>query len=113
MATSGKDKDKDVNSLKVRVWGVRVSICTSRVLAALMEKNVDYDLTTVDIVKTMDHKAPEFLKLQVRHCDLLRIFLVNFNAVRIVANIFLTTLLRCSAFGRDPSLPRQRCDSLR
>ncbi|CAM6096491.1 unnamed protein product [Calypogeia fissa] len=64
MATSAKDKDKEVNSLKVRVWGIRPSICTSRVIMALMEKNVDYDLTTVDIIKTQDQKKPEFLKLQ-------------------------------------------------
>lgn len=65
MATGGKGKDKEVNSLKVRVWGIRPSICTRRVLMTLMEKNVDYDLTVVDIIKTQDHKKAEFLVLQV------------------------------------------------
>lgn len=85
MAASGKDKDKEVNSLKIRVWGIRPSICTSRVLTALMEKNVDYDLTTVDIVKTQDHKKPEFLKLQVVQTYLIvpiSRFSLNFTELR-------------------------------
>ncbi|KAL3684816.1 hypothetical protein R1sor_002838 [Riccia sorocarpa] len=49
---------------KVKLYGVPYSVCTSRVIMCLLEKQVGYDLQVVDIVKTQDHKKPEFLKLQ-------------------------------------------------
>ncbi|KAL2653064.1 hypothetical protein R1flu_021192 [Riccia fluitans] len=49
---------------RVKLFGVPYSVCTSRVIMCLLEKQVEYDLQLVDIVTTQDHKKSEFLKLQ-------------------------------------------------
>lgn len=48
----------------VKVYGMPVSTCTRRIIATLLEKNVEYELVTVDLMKG-EHKSPEHLKLQV------------------------------------------------
>lgn len=47
----------------VKVYGVAASTCTKRVLATLVEKNVPYELITLDFA-TAEHKGAEFLKKQ-------------------------------------------------
>ncbi|CAI7882969.1 unnamed protein product [Closterium sp. NIES-54] len=49
---------------KTKIYGLKLSTCTKRVLVALEEKNVtDYDLVTVDVFKG-EHKSAEFKKKQ-------------------------------------------------
>ncbi|CAI5508398.1 unnamed protein product [Closterium sp. Naga37s-1] len=51
---------------KTKIYGLKLSTCTKRVLVALEEKNVtDYDLVTVDVFKG-EHKSAEFKKKQAR-----------------------------------------------
>ncbi|KXS21754.1 thioredoxin-like protein [Gonapodya prolifera JEL478] len=45
------------------VYGNPLSTCTRRVLFALREKGVPYELVAVDL-RAGEHKSPEFLKLQ-------------------------------------------------
>ncbi|THU66619.1 hypothetical protein C4D60_Mb05t16060 [Musa balbisiana] len=48
----------------VTVYGPPVSTAVSRVLACLLEKDVDFKLVNVDMAKGQ-HKSPDYLKLQV------------------------------------------------
>jgi glutathione S-transferase len=48
----------------VKVYGPAMSTAVSRVLACLLEKNVDFQLISVNMSKG-EHKKPEFLKIQV------------------------------------------------
>lgn len=48
----------------VKVYGMPRSTCTLRVLAALSEKDVDFELVFVNLMKG-EHKQPPFLALQV------------------------------------------------
>lgn len=48
----------------VKVYGPPMSTAVSRVLACLLEKNVDFQLISVSMSKG-EHKKPEFLKIQV------------------------------------------------
>ncbi|KAG2692858.1 hypothetical protein I3843_08G070100 [Carya illinoinensis] len=47
----------------VKVHGPPMSTAVSRVLACLLEKNVDFQLISVNMAKG-EHKKPEFLKIQ-------------------------------------------------
>ncbi|MQL99339.1 hypothetical protein Taro_032061 [Colocasia esculenta] len=47
----------------VKVYGPPMSTAVSRVLACLLEKEVDFQLVSVDMSKGQ-HKSPDFLKLQ-------------------------------------------------
>lgn len=48
----------------MKVYGMPISTNTIRVLAALNEKEVDYELVPVDL-RTGAHKQPQFLALNV------------------------------------------------
>ena len=48
----------------VKVYGPPMSTAVSRVLACLYEKNVDFQLISINMSKG-EHKKPDFLKLQV------------------------------------------------
>lgn len=48
----------------VKVYGPTLSTAVSRVLACLLEKDVDFQLISVDMSKG-EHKKPEYLKIQV------------------------------------------------
>ncbi|RRT36155.1 hypothetical protein B296_00054862 [Ensete ventricosum] len=48
----------------VTVYGPPISTAVSRVLACLLEKDVDFKLVNVDMAKGQ-HKSPDYLKLQV------------------------------------------------
>ncbi|KAL9244064.1 hypothetical protein vseg_017876 [Gypsophila vaccaria] len=47
----------------VKVYGPAVSTAVSRVLACLLEKHVQFELTTVNMSKA-EHKSPHYLKIQ-------------------------------------------------
>lgn len=47
----------------IKVHGIAQSTCTRRVLTALVEKNVPYELVTVNFA-VKEHKSEAFLKLQ-------------------------------------------------
>ncbi|KUJ10146.1 putative glutathione S-transferase [Mollisia scopiformis] len=47
----------------IKVHGVAQSTCTQRVLTALIEKNVPYELVKIDFM-TGEHKSEAFLKMQ-------------------------------------------------
>ena len=48
----------------VKVYGTPMSTAVSKVLACLYEKNVEFELISINMSKG-EHKKPEFLKLQV------------------------------------------------
>ena len=48
----------------IKVHGTKVSMCTMRVLAALYEKGIDFELVNVDMA-TGEHKKPPYLSLNV------------------------------------------------
>lgn len=50
--------------MALKVCGATQSICTRRVLTALIEKNVPYQLEKVDFIMAREHKSEAFLKLQ-------------------------------------------------
>ncbi len=47
----------------LKVHGVKGSTCTQRVLTALYEKGVEYELITIDFAKA-ENKSEKYLKLQ-------------------------------------------------
>ncbi|KAL6982639.1 glutathione transferase [Sarracenia purpurea var. burkii] len=47
----------------VKVYGPSISVAVSRVLACLLEKDVQFQLITINLAKA-EHKKPDFLKLQ-------------------------------------------------
>lgn len=49
--------------MAIKVWGMAISVATRRVLSALEEKGVEYELIKTDLFKG-EHKAPAFLALQ-------------------------------------------------
>lgn len=49
--------------MAIKVYGAAASTCTKRVLTALEEKNVSYELVPVNFA-VAEHKSPEFLKKQ-------------------------------------------------
>ena len=51
-------------AIPVKVYGPPMSTAVSRVLACLYEKNVEFELISINMSKG-EHKKPEFLKLQV------------------------------------------------
>ncbi|XP_030955613.1 glutathione S-transferase-like [Quercus lobata] len=50
-------------AIPVKVYGPPMSTAVSRVLACLYEKNVEFELISINMSKG-EHKKPEFLKLQ-------------------------------------------------
>ena len=48
----------------VKVYGPPMSTAVSRVLACLLEKEVEFQLLPINLSKGQ-HKSPDFLKLQV------------------------------------------------
>ena len=51
----------------IKIYGMPISGCTQRVLAAAHEKNLDYELVIVDLRKHQQ-KEPSFLSLNVSIC---------------------------------------------
>lgn len=49
--------------MALKVYGSTQSVCTRRVLTALIEKNVPYELVNVDFITAREHKSEAFLKL--------------------------------------------------
>lgn len=49
--------------MALKIYGVAMSTCTSRVLATAVEKGADFEIEPVDL-STGAHKKPEFLALQ-------------------------------------------------
>eukprot|EP01137_Pigoraptor_chileana_P033773 Opistho-2@25192 len=49
--------------MAIKVYGMAMSTCTRRVITALEEKGLAYELEIVDLMKGA-HKQPDFLKLQ-------------------------------------------------
>ncbi len=47
----------------IKVHGVKGSTCTQRVLTALHEKNVPFELVVIDFAKA-EHKSEKYMKLQ-------------------------------------------------
>jgi glutathione S-transferase len=47
----------------LKVYGSKTSTCTQRVLTALYEKGVPYELITIDFSKA-EHKSEKYMKLQ-------------------------------------------------
>jgi len=47
----------------LKIHGIKGSTCTQRVLTALYEKGVPYELVTVDFAKG-EHKSEKYMKLQ-------------------------------------------------
>jgi glutathione S-transferase len=47
----------------VKVYGAKSSTCTQRVLTALLEKNVPFELVTINL-SVGEHKSEKYLKLQ-------------------------------------------------
>ena len=56
----------------VKVHGLPRSTATQRVLAALNEKNVEYEFIFINLMKG-EQKQPPFLALQVNHSVLLSV----------------------------------------
>ena len=50
----------------VKVYGPPMSTAVSRVLACLIEKDVDFQLISLNMSKG-EHKKPDFLKIQVQY----------------------------------------------
>ena len=48
----------------VKVYGPAYASATRRVLACLFDKEIEFELVPVDLLKG-EHKNPDFLKLQV------------------------------------------------
>lgn len=51
----------------VKVYGPPLSTAVCRVLACLLEKDVEFQLISLNMAKG-DHKKPDFLKIQVSTC---------------------------------------------
>lgn len=49
--------------MTIKLYGVAGSTCTKRVLTTLVEKQVPYELITIDFAKA-EHKGVEYLKKQ-------------------------------------------------
>lgn len=48
----------------LKLYGMSLSTCTRRVMTTCLEKNVEFELVQVDLMKG-EHKAPEYLAKQV------------------------------------------------
>lgn len=51
----------------VKVYGPPLSTAVCRVIARLLEKDVEFQLISLNMAKG-DHKKPDFLKIQVSKC---------------------------------------------
>jgi glutathione S-transferase len=60
--TSSTSSAKKSN-MALKLYGVAASTCTKRVLTTLVEKNVPYELVTINVAGA-EHKGPEHLKRQ-------------------------------------------------
>nr|GMD03775.1 glutathione S-transferase-like [Ipomoea batatas] len=94
----------------VKVYGPPFSTAVSRVLACLLEKDVQFQLVSVNMAKG-EHKSPDYLKIQVTILTIIYLFLpIPSPFVFCISALTVIVAMQAALWPKSRAISRYVCD---